>query len=405
MQPADMETVVTPQTTPPTGGKKETSSLEINKEQFLADLGALHGLLRTYGELLDSISDSESWSQNALKILHEQKEKITPAANPLKQYHVVLALFAYMMSKTSQQRFRFHIPTRVGSIPEIENQGLSDYSYHQREIRPSFEGMAQDISDLLDLSTCKDPERIESLTTTIVSFFKALVRQDWEDLTLVMTHLNLVTTSKESHSLIEQIAKIAREIYNSLNQFSEYFTVESLSHSTEELPDAVEKLKSVISRLEDAANTNLDSLDKLSGEARDSLARITKSEEVLANCLHKLEELSTEQPQMAEGLDEVGQLVREKIQPELQSLRDRHQEYSQIYLELVSNQSFQDLTGQVLKKVISFIETLQFKLVELLPNYRQVSAQVAALGEGNMPATSAAQSQDQVDQLLAELGF
>ncbi|MEE8395587.1 MAG: protein phosphatase CheZ [bacterium] len=80
------------------------------------------------------------------------------------------------------------------------------------------------------------------------------------------------------------------------------------------------------------------------------------------------------------------------------------------------NQGFQDLTGQTLKKTIEFIETLELQLVDLLQKYRPIlgltaqagqPAQVAEPGQEAAPqaAPQLRQSQDQVDSLLADLGF
>jgi chemotaxis protein CheZ len=74
---------------------------------------------------------------------------------------------------------------------------------------------------------------------------------------------------------------------------------------------------------------------------------------------------------------------------------------------MMANQSFQDLTGQTLKKVINFVESLQFKLIELLPNYGNFQeTQSADVTESEEKEESGPlQSQEKVDQMLADLGF
>jgi len=384
----------------------QTTEVQFDRTQFLASMQSIREILVDYGKITESISDTEGWKQKAIRTAHEHRERDTKEGHPLAKMEQVVALFEFLMSQTKQNRFLFHLADHIGELPEFENKELVEYSDLQKQLLPSFDALAKDVALLAEPKGTADPDRVEALRDGVTAFFKALVRQDWNDLNLVMTHLNLVTTSRDSHNLIEQIARIAREIYNSLNQFSEYFTVESLSHSTEELPDAIDKLNSVIEHLEDATNTNLDSLETLNGESRESMAKIKISEGVLANCLEKLEQLVKEQPAMAEGLGEVEQIIREKLQPELRLMHDHQQEYGQIYLDLISNQSFQDLTGQALKKVITFIESLQFKLIELLPNYRELTPDEAKSKtvETGEPK-SAMQSQEQVDQMLAELGF
>ena len=60
---------------------------------------------------------------------------------------------------------------------------------------------------------------------------------------MTLAHINLATSSRERQELVRQIAKIAREIYNSLNEFSDEISIEGLSSTTEEIPDAVGKLR------------------------------------------------------------------------------------------------------------------------------------------------------------------
>ena len=100
-------------------------------------------------------------------------------------------------------------------------------------------------------------------------------------------------------------------------------------------------------------------------------------------------------------------ILRTEILEDLGRLREKTQENLDTYLAMISSQSFQDLTGQTLKKVIRFVESLQFKLIEMLPHSplgesaREVrKADQAAEGMG-----TPVQSQEKVDQLLADLGF
>ena len=74
------------------------------------------------------------------------------------------------------------------------------------------------------------------------------------------------------------------------------------------------------------------------------------------------------------------------------------------------NQGFQDLTGQTLSKVIDFIEALQFQLVELLKRHMDGKTPDKEAASDEPPQAAPAEkprpaSQDEVDQLLTDLGF
>jgi len=67
---------------------------------------------------------------------------------------------------------------------------------------------------------------------------------------------------------------------------------------------------------------------------------------------------------------------------------------------MVLAQSWQDLTGQRVKKVAAFIGTVESSLLELVRI-------TGALAGSEKPAAAAAQvsSQDEADRLLSEFGF
>ena len=80
-------------------------------------------------------------------------------------------------------------------------------------------------------------------------------------------------------------------------------------------------------------------------------------------------------------------------------------------LEIMMAQDFQDLTGQVIKKITRMVQSLEKDLIELLLAY--VPTQKPNTDEGlmNGPVTdtknenNVVHNQDQVDDLLASLGF
>ena len=92
-----------------------------------------------------------------------------------------------------------------------------------------------------------------------------------------------------------------------------------------------------------------------------------------------------------------------------------------VYLKIMENQSFQDLSGQTLKKIIAFIEKLEFTLLNLLNKYsgvgiekksqpkedlksKEVSEGMEVALEGPQDHVSAT-SQNDVDDLLSQYGF
>ncbi|MCZ6647569.1 MAG: protein phosphatase CheZ [SAR324 cluster bacterium] len=384
----------------------------ISKADLLGTLQEIRGILDGYGMLLEKFSESDEWNKRALEMVRNHRARYQNGDSPLAKLHIVSGLFQYMLKRVSQEQFKFSIPTRIGLIPEMESKELAEFSAQLKAMNMATENLVGQAAVLANSEQMRSQEKLRGLLLCITSFFKALLRQDWEDADLFMTHINLITTTQDSEQLVAQVAKIARNIYDSLNEFSNSFPIETIAQSTEALPDAVQKLNSVIARLEEAANTNLDTLERLIGQLTEHKKWIKESQDTVVECEQDLDSLQAENPEMAEDLKSIQTVLRDKIGGNLAELEMRVEENNQTYLAMISNQSFQDLTGQTLRKVIAFIEAMQFKLVELLPNYDQYKAkqQDQATGEESTEGKEdtsnvTIQSQENVDQLLADLGF
>lgn len=387
----------------------ESSVLTLDKAELLSILEETRAFMGEYRLVIERVSDSNEWNQEALHLVRTHRSLSRDGLSPLANLRMVVGLFQFMAHRLRQDSFEFRIPTKVGLIPELENPALREFSGQFRLINVMLNDVVSQVAALSEGELSHADDRVRRLLLALCSFLKSLVRQDWDDLALFMTHINLITTSAESHEIVGQIAKIARDIYNSLNEFSRFLNVESLSQTTEELPDAVENLQTVIDRLEDAANTNLDKLEELNQQAGETKDWLAHSRASIAANWEEIERLKAAHPEMEEGLAAVQKLLREDVDGALEDLEGKTEGYINSYMTMIGNQSFQDLTGQTLKKVIKFIETMQFKLVELLPKNVPVRVSATAPNEQLPPvegdANKPVQSQEQVDQLLADLGF
>lgn len=395
-----------------TSQTQDSPVVVLSKSDLLETLQGIRKMLEEYRQLIERMTDSEDWNREALELVRHHHSLYQNGDSPLARLHLVTGLFQYMLKRVNQEEFQFLLPTRTGLLPESENKELAEFSKQLRLINAATENLVADVMALANSSPVNGQQKLRGLLLSTVSFLKGLIRQDWEDVALFMTHINLITTSWESRQLVGQIAKIARSIYDSLNEFSEGFSMESLSHSAGELPDAVMKLNSVISRLEEAANTNLDTLENLTGQLQEHSQWLTESQQVIDECDGDLEQLKSENPELAGELESIQAVLREEIRGDLKLLEGRAEEDNGTYLAMMSNQSFQDLTGQTLEKVIKFIESLQFKLIALLPNYRAYKEEGKAEqtgqeqeGSGEESERVILQSQENVDQMLADLGF
>ncbi|HHQ4638597.1 TPA: protein phosphatase CheZ, partial [Aeromonas hydrophila] len=89
----------------------------------------------------------------------------------------------------------------------------------------------------------------------------------------------------------------------------------------------------------------------------------------------------------------------------------------QLLTEILMAQDFQDLTGQMIRKVIKLVQEVETKLIEMLTMFGEASAEhssrslpvggIEAEGPIMNPETRSdvVNGQDDVDDLLSSLGF
>jgi chemotaxis protein CheZ len=201
-------------------------------------------------------------------------------------------------------------------------------------------------------------------------------------------------TSAADKPMFERLGGIVRLLHDSLRELG---YDKALTEASSQIVDAQDRLEYVASLTEQAANKVLNTLDEgmpaqdvLSKKARDMDKRWS---ELFAGKL-SIEEFKA----LAGDAQQFAQAVAEATEAEKARL-----------LDIMMAQDFQDITGQLIKKVVLITKTVEHELAELLrdnapPEVREKLANKPALMSGpSMP--SVALDQDNVDDLLADLGF
>jgi len=220
-------------------------------------------------------------------------------------------------------------------------------------------------------------------------------------------------------TLYEEIGKLTRSLHDAIVNF--HLDTSSLGgHTSTEDPadvsameDAKDRLSYVINLTENAANRTMDMVEetipiseelfKTSANLREDWGRLLKRE------------LSVEEfRKLYRDMDEFLAISGEKSG-----------EIGRNLSNILMAQDYQDLTGQVIKKVITLVNDVEGKLVELVTMASRVeditgiehSADNATKGRKTSPAeaegplmraekrTDVVNSQDDVDDLLSSLGF
>jgi chemotaxis protein CheZ len=205
-------------------------------------------------------------------------------------------------------------------------------------------------------------------------------------------------------NIYDAVGALTRDLHDAIVAFTEDERIQVIAKV--EMPDASERLKNIISMTDDAANTTLDAVDKCEPLIRNLTATIDSllptwqelmngqiDRYTFVNLCHKVDNLINKTQQGGKALSD--QLTK-----------------------IMMAQGYQDLTGQMLQKVIKLVSEVEDKLVNFLVSFgkdkdaKGIKAAMAGGTEPQGPATESqkkgdevASSQDDVDDLLASLGF
>jgi len=201
------------------------------------------------------------------------------------------------------------------------------------------------------------------LLEEITNFMNMVAQGDYEQANKIMNNI----IQKSQSDLFKEVGKVARKLHDSLKNFREALDPRLKEIATEKMPRAVDQLQMVIDKTEEAAQRTLEiaekyilQMDNFANHLR-QIQGPAESIEVLKNFKNSLEDDLT---------------------------------------EIITTQSFQDLTGQVLKKVISLVGDLEVELIRLIKTFGLKIEEKEVVQKETEKV-----SQEDVDDLLKEFGF
>jgi len=170
-----------------------------------------------------------------------------------------------------------------------------------------------------------------------------------------------------------------------------------------EMPDVRERLRYVLEKTESSADRTLNALE-------DIMPRISGIDEEARQLSGEWERFTRRELK----LDEFRQLS-DRMYAFLGKVRDTNGELNGRLNEILMAQDFQDLTGQVIGRVIDLVQEVEQSLVELVrmtgarcqPKTKAETADTVAEGPQIDTADNpdVVHGQDDVDDLLSSLGF
>ena len=202
----------------------------------------------------------------------------------------------------------------------------------------------------------------------------------------------------QQDKVFHRVGQMARQLHDTLSQLGYDKLIEK---ATTALPDAKDRLSYIANLTEQAACKVLNATD-VANPLQDQI-------EVSAAALGgKWDRLFANQM----GVEEFKQLAAETRGFLKQELPDKTGATKAQLMEIMMAQDFQDLTGQVIKKVLSLTQDLESQLmgvlIETMPDERRTDSVNSLLNGPVINAegrTDIVGNQAQVDDLLDSLGF
>lgn len=211
-------------------------------------------------------------------------------------------------------------------------------------------------------------------------------------------HLDLTTSSDKK--VIDRIGQLTRNLHDSLRELGYDKRLEAIAS---EVPEAQDKLSYVASKTEQAAERTLNATE-IAMPIQEKLS----TEAILLSKQWK-DALETQQTQID---TEKFKMLLINTLAFLDNIPEKTTATNTQLLEIMMAQDFQDLTGQVIKKITHMVQSLERDLIDLLlANVAAKNKPMITDGLLNGPVTNPEKrddivcNQDQVDDLLASLGF
>jgi chemotaxis protein CheZ len=239
----------------------------------------------------------------------------------------------------------------------------------------------------------QEDARTAEVLNTIREFMGAMAAGDVKGARLI-----LLLLAKQQHQagLYDEIGTITRDLHDSLKSFVDSLDTALKGLVEDELASSENRLERILKHTEKAANTTLDHVEAMQRRNRDDLVRTAQ----LKLLLGRFKVAGKAQERMAVIKD-----LLDELNKSMQETRDD-------LVKVLTAQDYQDLTGQVIMRIMELLKDLELKLVKVISTF---GFKVEYLTEKRSETTekSAAlrgregilDSQDDVDDLLAQFGF
>ena len=201
--------------------------------------------------------------------------------------------------------------------------------------------------------------------------------------------------------LFQEVGRLTRQLHDTMAGFSVDSKITAMTKK--DIPDAKERLQYVITMTEQAANQTLNAVEGLLPVSKE----LNEQAELLSVKWERF--LDREMP-FAEFKDMSAEITKHFHQS-----KGSLQHVQQGLNEILMAQGFQDITGQIIKRVIALVHDLEISMVGLINISGGKGIKSKGNSEPELPGPvvpglddkehGVAANQDDVDDLLSSMGF
>ena len=242
-------------------------------------------------------------------------------------------------------------------------------------------------------TAAQDSDDLEALFDSIIS----ANANEGKPAAVVAANTSMATGEADPAKVINQIGHMARALHDTLRELGLHKEIEKAAST---IPDARDRLNYVATLTRQAAERVLNATEA----AQPVVEKVGSDAQHLAKQWDLLFEKKLDVPQFKDLVTQTHAYLHE-------TPKQAKATNAQL-TEIMMAQDFQDLTGQVIKKIIELTQNMEQQLLALLLENAPASVKAevnASLLNGPVinakGRTDVVTSQDQVDDLLESLGF
>lgn len=201
--------------------------------------------------------------------------------------------------------------------------------------------------------------------------------------------------------IFQEVGKITRQLHDSMNQFGLDARISELTDK--DIPDAKERLNYVIEMTDEAAHTTLTAIEELLPMAEGLQDRSS----TLLEQWNRFQQREMPYEEFKSVSKEMGDFFEFSASTSTA--------ISKKLYEVLMAQGFQDITGQIIRRVIQLVQEVENNMVELIrlsgdgdstiTKKSGTEPELAGPVVPSLATKGSVQSQDEVDDLLSSLGF